>query len=654
MDVRERLRMLLEGDPGLKDLNTELNQAQAARPAPAADGADPAESDKADQGVSDYALPVDFKPEDGMKYPAGGQFPLSYIRTHVVGQLPEPEDKLLTQIKQDGRHRHTPKMRLDLSGLLKYERGDGDIFDTDSDEELVTAIPVSKSFTPAVAMARFPFRYLHGENAKKVNERFYEGDKFWNRTWDLYSLSVPRFISQTTFLLIPTFQAQALLDEINSALDLNLTLTGVGKEGLVIQIDNEKLPAPVYLGRSSTRDRKMKLESKVPSPLENWGPWVQLVEPHVFEEFEKKIKQSIATVKTKKNTHKQAARDARMKKWQECLGRVQAYFGLRPALQPNVPQPSFANGQIQAIDALQPVNWAFQNAPIFISIDLEWMDRYGAMGSLTEVGISTLDMLDLDGVAPGDYGEKWLKLIRSRHLRVKEYRNWVNNTHTSGCPGSFRFGESELIPHAQIPNVVDTAFYPPYMVPPKEEKIPAYQVQSKGENKIASHKNRKRTVILVGLDLHGDIMQLQRAKSQIFVNLHEPSSVIHETIDVAELYCAATGETQPRGLQALLGLLNILSPDLHNAGNDAYYTLHALIRLMLRVAGEKPWGYESAEVGDKELNVKSSDERKDKLPVTVDPKDERKDKRDGATFESMAAMGEGPYDDTDEVPVWSH
>ncbi|OQE04143.1 hypothetical protein PENSOL_c001G07065 [Penicillium solitum] len=655
MDVRERLKMLLEGDPGLKDLNTELNKARAARPAPAADGADPAESNKAKQGVSGYAFPVDFKPEDGMEYPAGGQFPLSYIRTHVVGQLPEPEDKLLTQNKQDGRpHRRTPKMHLDLSGLSKDERGDGDISDMDSDEELVTAIPVPKSFTPAVTMARFPFRYLHGENAKKVNERFYEGDKFWNRTWDLYYLPVPRVISQTAFLLIPTFQAQALLDEFNSALNLNLTLTGVGKEGLMIEFDNEKLPAPVYLGRSSTRDRKMKLEGKVPSPLENWGAWVQLVEPHVFEEFEKKIKQSIATVKTKKNNHKQATRDSRMKKWQECLGRVQAYFGLRPALQPNVPQPSFANGQIEAIDALQPVKWAFHDAPIFISIDLEWMDCYGAMGSLTEVGISTLDMLDLDGVAPGDYGEKWVKLIRSRHLRVKEYRNWVNSTHTAGCPGSFRFGESELIPHAEIPNVVDAAFYPPYMVPPKEEKIPAYQVQCKGDNKIAPHKNQKRTVILVGLDLHGDIMQLQRAESQVFVNLNEPSSVICETIDVAELYCAATGETQPRGLRALLGLLNILSPDLHNAGNDAYYTLHALIRLMLRVAGEKPWGYENAEVGDKEPNVKSSDEREDKPQVTVNPKYERKDKRDGAAFESMAAMEEGLYDNTDEVPVWSH
>jgi hypothetical protein len=183
MDARERLRMLLEGDEGLKDLNTHLYQAEAVQPAPGADGADPVAEPKAKQGVSGYALPVDFKPEEGMEYPEGGQFPLSYIRTHVVGELSEAEDKLLT-IKQDRRpQRRGPKMRLDLSGLPKYDRGDPD---TDSDEELVTAIPVSNSFTPAVTMARYPFKYLHGDDAKRVNERFYEGDKFWNRTWHLF------------------------------------------------------------------------------------------------------------------------------------------------------------------------------------------------------------------------------------------------------------------------------------------------------------------------------------------------------------------------------------------------------------------------------------------------------------------------------------
>ncbi|KAI3177025.1 hypothetical protein DTO039G3_384 [Penicillium roqueforti] len=578
MDVRERLKMLLEGDTGLNDLNTHLSQAEAVQPAPSADGADPgAGFTKAKQDVS-------------QSYPEGGQFPLSYIRTYVVGDIGGSRDRPLTQINQ--RHpRRTPKMHIDIPGLNKRkDEGGGGISDLDCDEELVTAIPVTKSFTPATTMARFPFRYIPQNDAQSVNERFYEGDQFWNRTWDLYHLSVPMAISQTPFLLIPTSQAQALLDEINSALNLNLTLTGVDKDGLVIDIDNEMLPQPMYLGRTSTHARKKKLESIVPSPLENWGPHAHLVEPPVFEDFEKKIKQSIATTKIRKSC-KQAVRDARIKKWQESLGRAQAYFGLRPPLKPNDTQPSFANGQIRPIDVLKPVNWAFQDAPIFICIDLEWMDRYG---SLTEVGISTLDMMDLEGVVPGDYGHMWVKKIRSRHLRVKEHRHWVNVTYITGCPGRFGFGESEIVPSAEIPKVVDAAFQPPYMVSLEGEDIPR-------------HKNAKRNVILVGLDLHGDIIHLQKAGSQVFTSLNEPSSVIRETIDVAELYRADAEENQKRGLRALLGSLNILSFDLHNAGNDAHYTLHALVRLMLRVAGEKPWAYEL----NGERNVESKDERKD-------------------------------------------
>ncbi|KAJ5835047.1 hypothetical protein N7447_001073 [Penicillium robsamsonii] len=618
MDVRERLKMLLEGDPSLKDLNTNLNKAQPVQPAQPARGPDGVdrvdESNKDKQAVSGYALPVDFEPEHGMEYPASGQFPLSYIRTHVVGQLVESDDDL-TEIDQDDRTPgRTPNIHLDVSALLNES---GDI----SEEEPVTAIQVPISFTPAVTMAHYPFKYLYGANFKRVNGQFYAGNKFWNRTWDLYYLPLPKTISQAPFLLIPTLQAQALLDEINSALDLKLTLTGVNMEGLVIEINDEKLPRPLYLGQSSTSDRKARLESRVPSPLEKWGPWAQLVEPHVLEEFEKKVRQSIATIKSK-NRNKQAARDAQMKKLHESLARTQAYFGLRPALRPNVTQPSFANGQIDAIDVLKPVKWAFQDAPIFISVDLEWMDRYGW---LTEVGISTLDMMDLEGVVPGDYGQMWMKQVRSRHLRVTEYRHWVNDTFTTGCPGNFRFGESEMIPDAEIGKVVDAAFHPPYMVPLKDGKIPSY-------------KNQKRTVILVGLDLHGDISHLQRAGSKVFNNLDGPSSVVRETLDVAELYRVDTGESQKRGLRALLGILNILCADLHNGGNDAYFTLHALVRLMLRVAGEKPWGYE-----DGEPKV----EPKDNPEVTINPKDK-------PDFESMAARCEKTDVKTDDAPVWSH
>jgi hypothetical protein len=176
--------MILEGDEGLRYLNANRNKAQAVQPAQVSDGADPvAEPEKAEQGVSGYAFPDDFEPEKGMKYPESGQFPLSYIRTHVVGVLSESEDNL-TDIDQDDRDPSRTPIDHDTSDELNDKHG------SVSNEEPVTAIQSTSSYVPATTMARFPFKYLYGDSFKKVNERFYVGQKFWNRTWDLFVESI--------------------------------------------------------------------------------------------------------------------------------------------------------------------------------------------------------------------------------------------------------------------------------------------------------------------------------------------------------------------------------------------------------------------------------------------------------------------------------
>lgn len=398
---------------------------------------------------------------------------------------------------------------------------------------------------------------------------------------------MPKTICEDLFLLIPTVQAQALLDEINATLHIHLTLTGANKNGLVLAFDKYSPVHPVLLGQSSTPAQKMTLEASVPCPFENWGE--DPVVSQVPKEFEEKVKQSVATTKQKKGKdhNKQAAQDARNKKWKDCLAHTQAYFGLRPPMEPDSQQPSFSNGRIEAIDVQVPARWNFHDTPIFISIDLEWNERYPSQ--VTEVGISTLDTMDMRGVVPGHYGENWMSLIRSRHLRVSEYKNWVNHEYVSGCPARFGFGQSEMVPNEEIPAVVDAAFRQPYMVASEGERIPGY-------------KNQKRTLILVGINLHNDLSRLQEKECQVFVDLGGPSSIIREVIDVAELYRIEHGEVQVRGLQALLGLLHVLSRNLHNAGNDANYTMQALVRLMLQVAGEKPEAYEF-EARDKKPNV---------------------------------------------------
>lgn len=391
-------------------------------------------------------------------------------------------------------------------------------------------------------------------------------------------MPIPKAIDEKPFLLIPTVQAQALLDEINSALNIHLTLTGPGKEGLVLEFDNDELPKPEFIGQTNNLERKNNLVEALPQPTELWADWLKQVDPTVFGAYEKKIKASVATIKVDKAAQKKAKkakRDAANKRLKQCLGRMQACFGLRPALIEKVEQPSFANGQLKPVDILSPARFKFQDMPIFISIDAEWMEDYGI---LTEVGISTLDTRKLQGVVPGDFGHMWLSQIRSRHLRVSEHRGYVNMKYHQGCPDEFHHGKSEFVASADIAKAVDDAFqHPPIMS--------------------SNQEMEKRTVILVGLNLANDILILQRKNSAVFLGLNmslpsPSSSIIQEVIDVAQLYRIYAGESQPPGLGNLLKYLQLVGRDLHNAGNDAYHTLEALVTLMLQAAGEKPGAYE--------------------------------------------------------------
>lgn len=59
---------------------------------------------------------------------------------------------------------------------------------------------------------------------------------------------------------------------------------------------------------------------------------------------------------------------------------------------------------------------------------------------MTEIGFGSLDTHDLKGVAPGEGGENWFKLIQARHLRIKEYLHIKNHKYVEGCPHHFQFG----------------------------------------------------------------------------------------------------------------------------------------------------------------------------------------------------------------------
>jgi DNA polymerase III alpha subunit (gram-positive type) len=91
-----------------------------------------------------------------------------------------------------------------------------------------------------------------------------------------------------------------------------------------------------------------------------------------------------------------------------------------------------------------------------------------------------------------------------------------------------------------------------------------------------------RNIVLVGHDIEADIKYLN-------VLGFNPCDIpnLREQVDTASMYRAYRREPHTRSLGGILVDLNIAGWDLHNAGNDATYTLQAMVGIALRAKQEK-------------------------------------------------------------------
>lgn len=83
--------------------------------------------------------------------------------------------------------------------------------------------------------------------------------------------------------------------------------------------------------------------------------------------------------------------------------------------------------------------------------------------------------------------------------------------------------------------------------------------------------DKKRNIILVGHDVDADIRFLRKIGYEIN-NLQ-----LHEACDTTTMWKALKREINPRSLAGILAELGITGWNLHNAGNDAVYTLQAML-----------------------------------------------------------------------------
>lgn len=186
---------------------------------------------------------------------------------------------------------------------------------------------------------------------------------------------------------------------------------------------------------------------------------------------------------------------------------------------------------------------------ILVSIDCEAYEHNHA--KITEIGIATLDTHRLVGIDPGDRGAYWTSFIRGHHAIIREHRH-LKNKFTTARPDDFAFGKSVHIGTEEAATFTQNFF------------------EHTSNRKKEWYK--PRPIVLIGHALWNEKMF---CKNYGF-DLSAVSSVVQE-IDTSTILERDTKTSI--GLSKLLKLLDIKPNLLHNAGNDAYYTLMALVQI---------------------------------------------------------------------------
>lgn len=253
------------------------------------------------------------------------------------------------------------------------------------------------------------------------------------------------------------------------------------------------------------------------------------------------------------------------------MKRAQRYFGLRPrrpasALESHYQKPGIswdeyvkakkeydeANAMlVPFVNFEKPAPFAFDENVVFICIDVEAFEH--AHNQITEIGISTLDTMDLHDVPPGKAGINWMPMIRARHFRIKEYAHKVNSSFVIGCPDRFEkeFGESEFISIKDAPQVVASCFRHPFS---------ALGSATPFDSAIESNVEKRRTV-LVGHNTKSDIMFLRDIGYDV---VRVPNLL--EALDTSELYRALKfDDRNVPSLGSILIELGLTGWNLHNA-----------------------------------------------------------------------------------------
>ncbi|GFF47244.1 hypothetical protein IFM58399_08000 [Aspergillus lentulus] len=559
MDRTERLKLLFNEDEALLQFNTRLNAV---------------------------SIP-DSEPAEGASLTVVTQ---EEVQLEDDGKVSEPNTKAEEIAEEPDQSTVQEADKCNSS----IQASDTKAFTHDGEEP---PTPIDGFFCPLMAMSRYPYKFVRKELSQTVASRFFDGGKFWQRVWDLYYVHVSPQLRHRPLLLVPAAQAWKFIQEINRELEATLSIPEESELGMLLDFNLEGVPQPTFIGQCTSREMKDDLEATIP-PRTNYEPPTEMDEARLA--YEQMIELGINASKNKSRskaskTKKQQIRLQAETQLVQTRKKMHCHLGLRSYHSLDLPElidersweekrnddcsmaqrlDNVCDNGIPRLDMNNPTIFPFWKEPIFICVDVESNER--CHEQITEVGISTLDTVDLVGIPPGANAENWTSRIRSRHLRVREYGHIVNRQYVLGCPGSFEFGESEWVSKGKLADVVQACFQPPYSF--GIEDTAGVQLGSGPE-----HKHQKRNLILVGHNTSMDVKYLATLGIPVFEDV---TTAFLERIDTAELYRIIRSELNQRSLASILSELGIIGWNLHNAGNDARYTLEALVRMICRDTGE--------------------------------------------------------------------
>ncbi|KAI0841522.1 hypothetical protein F5Y06DRAFT_307538 [Hypoxylon sp. FL0890] len=408
-------------------------------------------------------------------------------------------------------------------------------------------------FCPWKLIRLYPYSHVGKENEGDVAELM-KTMLFLGRAWDFFYLLDPGENGRDPLLLVPSGQFEEFLDDMNSHLVIKLSIpTGQACEKFYVTFGDGDTPRPRFLGSADSDEALEALKIRIHRlPIDD----LKGLSATTLKGYKDKMDEVYNSCKSGKNKKDpEAAKMRRIERQKGCgrmIKRTQRYLGLR-----NLAAFNFNfSSSVRGWHVNMPAPFRTKDSVRFVCIDIEAWER--GMHDVTEVGLAVLDTADTVGIPPGTDGRDWFPLMRSYHFRIREHIDKVNRRYVHGCPHLFNFGNSEFVRSQDICRVIGTI--------------------------IGDHQSKdKRPVIMVGHDISQDLDYLLKVGFNIW---HVPHFT--DEIDTKSMFQRLEKSSNGRGLATLCDELGIPGRNFHNAGNDATYTLRAMIVMAVKQMVQNP------------------------------------------------------------------